>query len=232
MLVDRAVEAKALLESASDDERLITGKGGKTRQSILDTAVDMASVAGLEGLTIGQLATALQMSKSGLFAHFGSKENLQLAVVARARSDFVREVIRPALTEARGLPRLRALCREWISYAEGQVFRGGCFFASASAEFDGRPGRVRDALAEIMRSWLHVLELAVAQAQRAGHLHGDVDAAQLAFELHALALGGNWAHQLFGDREAWQRTRLAIDDRLQGVMAEASGKQEQLEATR
>src|SRR5215207_4541880 len=145
-------------------------KGARTRQAILEAAVDIASEEGLEGLTIGRLAAALSMSKSGLFAHFGSKEELQLATVEAARAVFIREVVRPAFEAARGLPRLWSLCDIWLSYVQGGVFRGGCFFAAASAEFDSRPGPVRDRIAEIMKEWLTTLRNAIVEAQEAGQM--------------------------------------------------------------
>src|SRR5246127_342650 len=121
-------------------------KGVRTRESILRVAVDIASVEGLQGLTIGRLAEELEMSKSGLFAHFGSKEELQLATVEAARQRFVDEMFRPALRAPRGYPRLLAICRSWLDYIKRGVFPGGCFFAAASFEFDGRPGPIRDAV--------------------------------------------------------------------------------------
>jgi AcrR family transcriptional regulator len=189
-------------------------QGARTRQAILEAAVDLASVEGLEGLTIGRLAAALSMSKSGLFAHFGSKEELQLATVEAARAVFIREVIRPAFEAARGLPRLWSLCDIWLSYVQGGVFRGGCFFAAASAEFDSRPGPVRDRIAAIMREWLDMLHRAVVEAQGAGQLDREVAPAQLAFEFNALEIGANWAFQLHGDRQAFARAREAILERL------------------
>ncbi|HYG79697.1 MAG TPA: TetR/AcrR family transcriptional regulator, partial [Pyrinomonadaceae bacterium] len=117
--------------------------GERTRQAILEAAVHIASEEGLEGLTIGRLASELSMSKSGLFAHFGSKEELQLATVEAARAVFVREVVGPAFAAEKGLARLWKLCEVWLGYVEGEVFRGGCFFTAAAAEFDGRPGAVR-----------------------------------------------------------------------------------------
>src|ERR1043166_4628074 len=122
-------------------------QGERTRRAILETAVHIASAEGLEGLTIGRLATELSMSKSGLFAHFGSKEELQLATVEAARDIFVREVIRPAFEAPKGVARLWGLCDVWLEYVRREVFRGGCFFAAAAAEFDGRPGAVRDRIA-------------------------------------------------------------------------------------
>lgn len=189
-------------------------QGERTRAAILEAAVHVASAEGLEGLTIGRLASALSMSKSGLFAHFGSKEELQLATVEAARAVFIREVIRPALEAARGMPRLWKLCDDWLSYVQGGVFRGGCFFAAVSAEFDSRPGPVRDQIAGIMKEWLATLRRSVVEAQGERHLEKDLDATQLAFEFNALELGANWAFQLHGDRHAFARARVAILERL------------------
>jgi AcrR family transcriptional regulator len=189
-------------------------KGERTRQSILERAVDVASAEGLEGLTIGRLASALSLSKSGLFAHFGSKEDLQLATVEAAREVFIREVIRPTFEAARGLPRLWKLCDTWLAYVRGGVFRGGCFFAAAAAEFDSRPGPVRDRIAAIMKEWMETLRRAVVEAQDAGQLDPGLDPAQLAFEFNALELGANWAFQLHGDKKAFARARAAVLDRL------------------
>lgn len=188
--------------------------GERTRQSILETAVDLASAEGLEGLTIGRLAAEMKMSKSGLFAHFGSKEELQLATVDAAREVFIREVIRPAFQTKEGLLRLWKLCDIWLGYIHDGVFRGGCFFAAAASEFDSRPGPVRDRIAEIMKEWLATLRRAVVDAQEAGQLESGVDPAQLAFEFNALELGANWAFQLYGDRQSFARARDAILERL------------------
>lgn len=191
-------------------------KGGRTRQAILETAVDIASAEGLEGLTIGRLATQLSMSKSGLFAHFGSKEDLQLATIETARSVFIEEVIRPALQAERGLPRLWKLCDVWLSHVQGGDCSGGCFFAAAASEFDSRPGKVRDRIAEIMREWLAILRRAVVEAQEAGQMNDDVDPTQLAFEFNSFELGANWSLQLYGDKQAFARAREAILERLRG----------------
>jgi AcrR family transcriptional regulator len=187
--------------------------GERTRNSILEAAVDLASLQGLEGLTIGILADELQMSKSGLFAHFGSKEELQLATVEAASERFIREVWTPAMKSERGLARLRALCDAWLSYAQRQVFPGGCFFASASAEFDGRPGLVRDRIATLMEDWLDALAGAVERAQATGEVDPHADPSQIAFELHSLMSGANWAFQLYRDPKAFRRARAAIEHR-------------------
>ncbi len=189
-------------------------RGGRTRQTILEVAINIASAEGLEGLTIGRLAAQLSMSKSGLFAHFGSKEDLQLATIEAARAIFIREVIRPAFEAERGMPRLWKLCDIWLGYVQGGVFSGGCFFAAAAAEFDGRPGPVRDRIAEIMKEWLATLRRAVVETQEAGQMEWEVDPTQLAFEFNALELGANWAFQLYGDKQAFGRARESILERL------------------
>jgi AcrR family transcriptional regulator len=197
-------------------------RGEQTRQQILEVAVQIASAEGLEDLTIGRLANELGLSKSGLFAHFGSKEELQLAAIETARAIFIEAVIRPVSVAERGLARLQAILDAWISYGERGVFRGGCFFAAASAEFDGRPGPVRDRVAAVMKSWINVLEEEIRQAQSRSQLDAKIDPAQLAFELHAFGLEANWASQLLGDKQAFERAREAMRRRLQGV-ARAKG---------
>jgi AcrR family transcriptional regulator len=198
----------------------LTGRaaqGERTRQAILEVAVHLASAVGLEGLTIGRLAAKLEMSKSGLFAHFGSKEELQLATIEAARSIFIREVVQPAIEAAQGLSRLWKLCDYWLDYIQREVFQGGCFFAAAAAEFDGRPGLVRDRIAEIMKEWLDGLERAVRESQAAGHLERSIAPAQLAFEINALEMGANWAFQLYGDRQAFAKARAGVLKRLNAL---------------
>jgi AcrR family transcriptional regulator len=175
----------------------------RTREAILERAMDLASIEGLEGLTIGRLAAELEMSKSGLFGHFGSKEELQLATVREAADRFAAEVVAPALGQEEGLPRLQALCERYVGYLERQVFSGGCFFAAAAAEFDDRPGPVRDAVRTGVGAWLGLLARNAAVA-------GVEDPQQLAFELHALALGANSGARLFGDAQAVKRARAGI----------------------
>ncbi len=195
-------------------------RGQKTRNNILRRAVNIASVEGLEGLTIGKLAAVLKISKSGLFAHFGSKEELQCAVVDEASRIFVEEVIRPA-NGARGLKRLEMLCERWGLYAERRVFPGGCFFSAASLEFDDRPGKVRDRIVNCMNHWLLLLEEAVQQGQSSGEIRRDIGARQVAFEIHALAMGGNWRARLFRDQTAFRLAGRAIFDRIREI-AEAT----------
>jgi AcrR family transcriptional regulator len=199
---------------------LLTGRaaqGKRTRQAILEVAVHAASAEGLEGLTIGRLASKLAMSKSGLFAHFGSKEELQLATIEAARFIFIREVVHPALKVEQGLSRLWKLCDIWLDYVQREVFQGGCFFAAAAAEFDSRPGVVRDRIAEIMKEWLDGLERAIRTSQSAGHLQNSIAPAQLAFEINALEMGANWAFQLYGDPQAFAKASEAILQRLRAL---------------
>jgi AcrR family transcriptional regulator len=195
-------------------------RGLKTRHAILRKAVNIASLEGLEGLTIGKLARTLQISKSGLFAHFGSKEDLQCAVVDEARDIFVEKVVRPA-AHLRGLRLLRALCENWLSYGEEKTFPGGCFFSAASLEFDDRPGPVRDRILNLMKKWLGNLEHAARDAQDAGEIRKDVDVRQLAFEIQALAMGGNWSSRLFRDQSAFRSAKAAILRRIDQVTTES-----------
>jgi len=177
---------------------------GRTRNAILDRAMDLASTEGLEGLTIGRLASDLEMSKSGLFGHFGSKEELQLATLEEASKRFVAEVVEPTLTKDEGAPRLRALAGSYLDYLERGVFAGGCFFAAVSTEFDDRPGPVGDRVRDTVGAWAGYLE---GQARAAGAR----DPKLLAFEFHALAQGANSAFRLFGDPAVFGRARKAID---------------------
>jgi AcrR family transcriptional regulator len=188
-------------------------RGARTRKGILDAAVDVGSREGLEGLTIGRLASEVSVSKSGLFAHFGSKEGLQLATVEAAREVFIREVVEPAAGAEPGLPRLRATLDAWLSYFRRDVFPGGCFFQAASLEFDGRPGPVRDRVIEIMRQWLALLE-ELARAAKPSATTPE----QLAFELNAIGLATNWQRQLLGDVGAIDRAADAFDHLIERSM--------------
>lgn len=183
--------------------------------AILRTAADIASVDGLEGLSIGRLAGELAMSKSGLFAHFGSKESLQLATIEEARQRYVGEVIAPALAAGSGLKRLHALCESFLSYIERAVFPGGCFFAAAMAEFDAKaPGPVRDQIAECQQQWMVTLERAAGDARAKGELRADTDPRQLAFELEGALLSANWYFHLYGDATYIEHARRAVRTRL------------------
>jgi AcrR family transcriptional regulator len=179
-------------------------------------------VEGLQGLTVGRLADDLKMSKSGLFAHFGSKEGLQLATVETARQIFIDEITIPALKAPKGMPRLWNLIDSWLGHVEAQLFAGGCFFTAASFEFDGRRGPVRDRVAAIMREWICALDRAVCEAQKAGHVQPKVSSLLLAHEVQALGLEAHWAHQLLDDKAAYARARDNIRERLISVATPAS----------
>jgi AcrR family transcriptional regulator len=182
-------------------------KATTTRSAILERAADLASTEGLEGLTIGRLAKELRMSKSGLFAHFGSKEELQLATIEAAAARFFDEVVAPAQSEPEGHARLRAYCERYLDYLQRKVFAGGCFWAAAAAEFDDRPGPVRDVVRAGVAGWLGELE-------RQASIAGVEDAAELAFEIYSLGLGANTYSRLLADEGAFDRARAAIERRL------------------
>jgi AcrR family transcriptional regulator len=194
-------------------------KGERTRQAILDVAAALATEEGLEQLSIGRLAVATEMSKSGLFAHFGSKEELQLATVDHAASLFAAEVIVPAREAPKGIPRVWALCDNMLDYAERQVFPGGCFFAATSFEFNNKPGPVRDRIVEMVGTWLSYLEHAVEQAQDAGELDQFGSAREIAFQLDAFAQAANAQYQMFRDDRVFAEARRAMRERLESLRA-------------
>ena len=189
----------------------VTEKGSATRASILDRAVDLASAEGLEGLTIGRLATELQMSKSGLFAHFGSKQELQLATVGAAAERFRSRVIDPALELPDGAPRLRAMAESYLDQL--QDYSGGCFWAATSAEYDDRPGPVRDAIAASLDAWTSELE-------RQARVAGVENPPRFAFELYSLVMGANSRYRLSGRKAVFGYAREAID----ALLAELPGE--------
>ena len=162
-------------------------KGQQTKAAIVDAALGLATQIGLEGLSIGALAEVMQMSKSGVFAHFGSREELQISVVREYHARFEEEVFYPALREPRGLPRVTALFDGWVRRVAMEI-DSGCIYISGAVEFDDRPGPVRDALASMVRAWHAALEKAIRQAIEQGHLRADTDATQMLFETHGLIL--------------------------------------------
>jgi AcrR family transcriptional regulator len=184
-------------------------KGRETKDRILSQAVDLASTLGLEGLSIGELAKATEMSKSGLFAHFESKEALQLEVLDAAKVDFVGLVVKPALREARGEPRVRALFDRWMAWET--LRSGGCPFMAATFELDDRPGPVRDALEATQREWIDTLTTAIRIAMDEGHFHPDIDADQLAYEIYGVFMAFHLYHRLLRDPAARQRAMDALE---------------------
>ena len=162
-------------------------KGQQTKSAIVDAALGLATQIGLEGLSIGALAEVMRMSKSGVFAHFGSREELQISVIREYHARFEEEVFYPALEKPKGLPRLKALFQNWMNRTSVEL-DSGCLYISGAVEFDDRPGPVRDALVSSVQSWLAAMHRAVVQAKEAGHLAPDADEHQMAFEIHGLIL--------------------------------------------
>lgn len=188
--------------------------GEATHAAILEAAMRLASIEGLSSLTIGRLARELGISKSGVFAHFRSKQRLQQETIEAAEAVFAREVVEPALAAPEGRARVEALCQSYLSYVERGVFPGGCFFAQLLAEFDGPPGDIHDLVVVGQRSWLGMLTELVATAQRHGELDPDFEAEQLAFELYAHLELANYLATLYRDGSLLDRGRRAVTSTL------------------
>lgn len=186
-------------------------KGEDTRSEVLGRALALATQVGLEGVTIGKLAEHVGMSKSGLFAHFASKENLEVAILDEAIERFVAMVVAPALAKPRGEPRLRALVDNWLAWSKADFLPGGCIFVAASVELDDRPGPARDRLVSAQRDWL----AAIAQAARIGveekHFRKDLDVEQLAHEVFSIAYGYHFLRRLGDAKKAERRARAAFE---------------------
>jgi AcrR family transcriptional regulator len=195
-------------------ERKRRSDGERSRSAILREAAKLATVEGIAGLSIGRLADAVGMSKSGLFAHFGSKQELQLATIETAGALFDEQVIAPALAEPTGIGRLRALAERFLRHVEDGVYPGGCFFASVTAEMDTHPGPVRDRAIASGAEWFRQLETAVRDAQSEGAIDPAQDPVQLAFELDAYLLLANLQFVAGRDPAPMDRARRAIDRRL------------------
>lgn len=187
-------------------------KGEQTRTAILDEALNVASKLGLEGLTIGSLAEATGMSKSGLFAHFGSREGLQLAVLEHAARRYGETVLMPALRIDRGLPRLRSMFERWLDWAIASGLPGGCIMIAAAAEYDDRPGPIRDAVIANQHRGNALMQKAVRLAIEEGHLRANTDPEQISFELLGIVLAAHNHRRLLGDREARKRARVAFEE--------------------
>ena len=193
------------------------GKGETTHHAILETATALASRLGLEGLTIGGLAEELDLSKSGLFAHFRSKTALQVQVLDHAAQRFTAAVVRPALAQPRGEPRLRALFEGWLQWARARSGPGGCLFVAAATELDDRPGPARDRLVETQRAWLEVIARSVRSGMEDGVLRPDADPAQFAHDLYGVMLVWHHARRLMGDPNADRRARTAFEALMAGL---------------
>jgi AcrR family transcriptional regulator len=186
-------------------------KGQQTKAVIVDAALNLAAQIGLEGLSIGALAEVTGMSKSGVFAHFGSREELQISVIREYHQRFEQEVFYPALIEARGLPRLRAMFANWMKRTSVEI-DSGCIYISGAVEFDDRPGPVRDALAESVNIWLAAMLRAVLQAQEEGQLHAEADAKQISFEIHALILALHYEARFLRSPDSLARANAGFDN--------------------
>ncbi len=194
-------------------------KGTTTRRSILDHAIALASEVGLGGLTIGSLAEEMELSKSGLYAHFGSKEALQIQVLDHAALNFTEAVVRPALKEPRGAPRMRALFERWLAWDRDGVLPGGCLFVAAASELDDRDGPVRERLVELQQTWIDVLRVSVEKGIESGAFRRDADPAQFAQDLHGVMLGFHHGARLMRDPDAEPRARKAFERLLEAVAA-------------
>ena len=196
-------------------------RGDVTRRAVLERAVDMASVDGLDGLSIGRLAKELGISKSGLFAHFGAKEELQLATIRAARAIFAKTVILPAMETPPGLARVSALMESWLDYSRDRQFPGGCFFARATHEYAARPGMVRDALAAADEEWMGLITQTIEEARGLGEVRSDTDPEQLAFDLDAYLESANLRSVLGGAQEIYDQARQSIRARVEAASAHA-----------
>jgi len=198
-------------------------RGETTRRTVLKRAVDIASIQGLEGLSIGKLAGDLEISKSGLFALFGAKEELQLATIRAARRIYADAVVAPAMAAPAGLERLWAMTEAWLVYSQTRVFPGGCFFAKATHDYAARPGKVRDSLAAANLEWMELVEKTVVEARELGHLAANTDARQLAFELNAFYEGANLISLLRDDdTSAYDLARRSVQTRLEALATSGS----------
>jgi AcrR family transcriptional regulator len=195
-------------------------KGQTTRYAILDHAVRLATQTGLEGLTIGRLASEMGLSKSGLFAHFRSKEALQIQVLDAAAERFVDEVVRPALRERRGEPRLRAMFDRWLAWTKSNSGPGGCLFVAAAAELDDRPGPVRDRLVELQKGWLDVMATVFRTGVEERHFRADAEPEQFAYDVYSVMLGYHHAERLLRDPHAAARANAAFERLLSFVRQE------------
>jgi AcrR family transcriptional regulator len=202
-------------DPAPTDGRRVRGQA--TRNIIITEAVQLASTDGLNGLSMAVLADRLEIPKSSVHAAFGSKEELQLAVLQETRKILIELVVAPSLVQAIGDARLVAVGRSWIGYLKGEVFEGGCVLSSAAGEVDSKPGPVRDSLASIMSEWLKFLADNARAAVKCGEYCASTEPDQLAFQLHSIGLVANWHHQLFGGTTAFKRARTSWSQTLEGV---------------
>jgi AcrR family transcriptional regulator len=211
----RNVDEQFAPTELTNASRRTRAPGDRSRARVLEAAAALATLEGLDGVSIARLADAVQMPKSSVYVLFGSKEQLQLATVDAARASFITHVVTPAITTTRpGCDRLRRLCNGYLDYVEQRIFPGGCFFVNASAEVGGRSGPVRDRVAHYQRQWRDLLAQTTREAQAAGELIPDADPDQLAFELGMILAGTSIAAVLHDDNTLVSRAREAIRKRL------------------
>jgi len=208
--ISNSKTTRAVSADVSRGERAMQ-KGQQTKQLVIDAALGLAEQIGLEGLSIGALAEVTRMSKSGVFAHFGSREELQISVVREYYKRFSDEVFFPAMDEPRGLPRVRAMFANWMKRVAVEI-QSGCIFISGAVEFDDRPGPVRDALVSSVRTWLAAMHRAVVQAKEEGHLVSDSDEAQMVFEIHGLILALHYEAQFLKNPGAIGRANTGFEN--------------------
>ena len=206
----RRSSERSVTETASGTQSRAMLKGQQTKAAIVEAAMGLATHLGLEGLSIGVVAEVTNMSKSGVFAHFGSREELQISVIREYFNQFEQEVFYPALEAKRGLPRLRVLFDKWMRLVAGEV-QAGCIFISGAAEFDDRPGPVRDALVGSVKTWLAAVHRAVLQAKEMGHFPADSDENQIAFELHGLILALHYEARFLKNAGSIERANTGFD---------------------
>lgn len=195
-------------------------KGEKTKDKILEQAASLASICGLEDMSIGKLAKATGLSKSGLFAHFNSKEKLQTQVIQWVARMFAERVMKPSFKEARGIPRIRAIFENWKDWIEGDALPGGCVMIASSTEFDDKPGAVRDEIVNMMDELLQSLTRTARIAIEEGHFKADTDPRQFAFEFESLLHGFHLLHRLLKDPDARERSDLALERLLEAYQVQ------------
>jgi AcrR family transcriptional regulator len=198
-------------KNKSDQSEASLSKGQASRDTILRTAATLATTRGLDGLSIGDLAAAVGMSKSGLYAHFKSKEELELATIEAAAAIFDREVVQPAMKAAAGIERLKALVDSFLSYLERRIFPGGCFFAAVAMELDTRPGLTRDRVNEVLNSWRASLKQCLLDAQTLGELDPKADVDQAVFEVQAMLFAGNFLFVMTNDFIRLMQSRRGVE---------------------
>jgi AcrR family transcriptional regulator len=216
------------LAAASERTGRALQKGQQTKQAIVDAALGLSTQIGLEGLSIGVLAEVMRMSKSGVFAHFGSREELQISVIREYFNRFEQEIFQPAMLQPKGLPRLKTLFDNWMKRVAVEI-QSGCIFISGAVEFDDRSGPVHDALASSVKTWLRAVYRAVVQAKECGHLRADADEQQIAFEIHGLILALHYEARFLKNPGSLKRAHAGFDNilRLSGADApQAASKPE------